>query len=154
MHEVRVLHQVEDQAATFVLLYLLRSWGGQPEVGDGGGHDQDIGLTGGFEDGGTHLSHVAHEDTLNTVGRRQGIRGRDKGNPGATVAACLGDGIAHFAARAIADGTDGIDGLTAVFIALGVGTLATAVLASMIIPSHRQVEVEMQPGVALSEVVD
>ena len=81
------------------------------EVGDGGRHDDHVGLGGPAQHGGFHLGGGLDRDDLDARPDRAG-HGGDEGDRGPPRrGGLLGDGVALLARRAVADEADRIDRL-------------------------------------------
>ena len=110
--EVGVLQQAEvEGVGGALLLDLLVGDLCGAVVADGGGHDQDVGVVGGGEDGVAHLADGldAVEGDADGVGQ---VRGRGhEGHACAAVAGGFGQGVAHLAGGAVGDDAHGVEGL-------------------------------------------
>ena len=105
---------IGDEAEDAVHAGLLEFGGGAglgAPVGDGGGGDEDVGLTQFALDGG---EHVAGGDDIDAADIGRGGEGDRAGNEGDGVAGLgggLGNGEAHAPGGAVGDEADGVDRL-------------------------------------------
>ena len=99
-----------DAGRTIGFLEFVRGGMTRAPIGDSSGHDEPVAPRQIFFDGGEHVGRGGDPDEGDVGGRGQGDGTGDESDGVAGRAGRLGDGGAHFAAGAITDEADGIDG--------------------------------------------
>ena len=84
---------------------------GRPVVGDGGGHDHDVGVLAAGEGLGLELGGGGRLDELHARRRGDGEVRAEQRDTGPAPAGLGGEGDAHASGRAVADEADGVDRL-------------------------------------------